>query len=403
MKISHWIGVGACAAAAMWVGGQLASSAPAPAPATPTLPWGQPSDMVGWEEFVQVTAPAGNTSGQPKVEFETWASDDDIYGASPPQWPTVNALKVLQPSALGHAVMLGVHLPRPNVFVFTPNSCATPAGLPVANGGNGAADGSKFPTDACIGEEVRRNWASFQYIVANNLYTQKGLAAAYAKHLKVDMPADSVEVKGDWAAVSDVARWLKVTPDVIRAHYYTSMAVNGSKQMEVALLSFHFSTKQTKNWVWSDFENSMNPGRCDVIGCADSVGAVTTNVRPHSVPYQSYGECRKTAAVESMMENAGIAAVWRNYCMKGSQIAFVDAHGRATLLGNSIIEPLNAGIPIKVSSCITCHAYASFGADGKPNFYALQDKFHSPTGNVDPQHMQNYQGNDFIWGLLFAQ
>jgi len=64
------------------------------------LPWGQSSDMVGWEMFAQITAP----SGQPnKVEFETWATDEDIYTKDPAQWPTVNQPKSLRVSALAHA------------------------------------------------------------------------------------------------------------------------------------------------------------------------------------------------------------------------------------------------------------------------------------------------------------
>ena len=131
--------------------------------------------------------------GSKNVEFETWASDDDIYIANPPRWPAINAPEVLRPSALGVAVAHGL---RP--LVIGPGGCTKPQNPQAGN----------FPVDSCIGEEVRRNWASFQYIVGNNLFTHAGLAAAYQSGFKVNMPADSVEVKGDWVKVTDLITWL---------------------------------------------------------------------------------------------------------------------------------------------------------------------------------------------------
>jgi hypothetical protein len=356
------------------------------------LPWGQHSDMVAWEEFVQLSAPAGNPTVK-KVEFETWASDEDIYVKSPAQWPPISAPKILQTSALARAHQVGV---KP--FVFEPGQCLPPQGLPAPNG-DGAANGSGFPQDGCIGEEVRRNWASFQYIVSNGLDSRAGLAKAFAAGLKVDLPADAVEFKGDWAKVSDVAKWLSVDASVVRKNYYTSTSTNGGVSIDVALLSFHISSKQIKNWVWADFEGAMNPGRCDVIACRDSFGAVVPVVAPNAQPYQSYGQCAKSAAVSSMLENAGTDPIWKNYCLKGSQVSFIDADGRATPLGNSVIEPLNAGVPIAKSSCITCHGYASFDKNGRINLFALKDPLNSPTGDLDPAKMKGYLSNDFIWGI----
>jgi hypothetical protein len=180
-----------------------------------TLPWGQSSDMVGWTEFARITAPSGQAK---KVEFETWASDDDIYVKNPAQWPTINEPKTLQTSALAQARLRGVIRP----FAFAPGACIPPGGL----GPNGPAAGSGFPMDDpmhdCIGEEVRRNWASFQYIVSNALDSKAGRARFHANGFQVDLPADALEFKGDWASVGVVATWLKVDADVVRKHYYTS-------------------------------------------------------------------------------------------------------------------------------------------------------------------------------------
>src|ERR1700687_2335699 len=115
-----------------------------------SLPWGQSSDMVAWEVFVQVMAPSGNPQTT-NVEFETWASDEDIYRKSPPQWPIVGTSKQLLASVLGSQRLR--HGLRP--LIVAPGQCTSPA-TPAAGG---------FPADGCIGEEVRRNWASFQYIV----------------------------------------------------------------------------------------------------------------------------------------------------------------------------------------------------------------------------------------------
>jgi hypothetical protein len=224
------------------------------------------------------------------------------------------------------------------------------------------------------------------------------LAQAFSSGFKVNLPADSIEFKGDWAIVADVAKWLSVDPSVIRGHYYTSSSTINGSVTEIALLSFHISTKQISNWVWSDFEGGMNPGRCDDIGCHDSFGAVISDVPSNSAPYKPYSDCVKKAALVDMLQNAGIDAIWQNYCLKGTQITFTNGSTQ-TRLGNSIIEPLNAGVPISNSSCITCHGYASFGQNGAVNFFALLDPLNSPIGDLDPTHLQGNIQNDFIWGI----
>jgi hypothetical protein len=349
-----------------------------------SLPWGQSSDMVAWEVFVQVMAPSGNPQTT-NVEFETWASDEDIYRKSPPQWPTVGTSKQLQASVLGVERLR--HGLRP--FVITPGQCAPPA----------AASAGGFPTDGCIGEEVRRNWASFQYIVSNELNSKDGLKKAFQKGLKVDLPADAVEVKADWIKVTDATRWLNLNENQVRELFYINKATDGTVTTEFALVAFHFSSKQIKNWVWADFEHQMNPGRCDDTGCHDSFGAAVADVPAKTPPNQQYGECQKSNAVQTMFINAGLNSVWKNYCLKGSQIAFTQSNGQPTILGNSVIERINAGVPILQSSCITCHAYASFDNTGNTNGPPSPN----PVGNVDASKLQGLMTNDFLWGNLLAR
>ncbi len=259
------------------------------------LPWGQSSDQVAWEIYAQIMATSG-IPGSKNVEFETWASDDDIYIANPPRWPAINAPKVLRPSALGVAVAHGL---RP--LVIGPGGCTKPQNPQAGN----------FPVNSCIGEEVRRNWASFQYIVGNNLFTHAGLAAAYQSGFKVNMPANSVEVKGDWVKVTDLITWLGGgTQAEIEKVYHTNVVNEAGGPVEYALVAFHFSSKQISNWVWSDFEHEGNPGRCDDTGCHDSFGAAIADVPAKNSgganSNQNYGTCAKSAAVEQMMQNANL-------------------------------------------------------------------------------------------------
>jgi hypothetical protein len=357
------------------------------------LPWGQLSDMVAWETFVQITAPSGNPQGT-NVEFETWASDDDIYRTSPPRWPTVGAPKQLQVSGLG-AIHHGAA-----PAVAAPSQCGAP-------GDPAAAAAAGFPSNGCIGEEVRRNWASFQYIVSNQLNSRAGLTQAFQKGLKVDFPADAVEFKGDWVKVTDLMSWLQLSDQQVHQLYYTNTATEGTTTTEFALVAFHFSTKQIKNWVWADFEHQMNPGRCDDIGCHDGFGAVIADVparnlpnQPNNAPNQQYGQCQKSSALQAMFANAGSAPVWQNYCLKGSQITFVQAGGTPVLLGNSVIERINAGVPVLQSSCITCHAYASFNLGGVGNSGAAGSNF---IGAFDATKLQGWATYDFVWGVLLAR
>jgi hypothetical protein len=355
------------------------------------LPWGQSSDQVGWETFVLVTAPSG-IPGSKNVEFETWASDEDLYIANPPKWPVVPSAKIL------HSSVLALSRPTLRPLVTAPGQCGSPGNPQAGN----------FPAGACIGEEVRRNWASFQYIVGNSLYTRSGLAAAAQKKFVVNMPADSIEVKGDWVKVADLKTWLKtaigkdLTDDQVKALYHVNSVKETSGETDYALVAFHFSSKQIKNWVWSDFEHELNPGRCDDTGCHDSFGAQIKDVPkknsrgPNGQDIngnQDYGACVKSDAVEQMMKNGGIGDQWRHYCLKGTQITFVNADGTASLLGNSVIERIAADVPILKSSCITCHAHAAFKMNGAANGVP------EVVGPFDPKSLDGMIQNDFVWGV----
>jgi hypothetical protein len=363
-----------------------------------TMPWGQTSDEIAWQTFAQIVAP----SGAPRMkaaEFETWASDQDIYQTNP-VWPSLGAPKKLQTSVLRNAGM--VHgAPKARVLeIINPGDCVIPGGMPDANPPGTAGIGSGFPTGGCMGEEVRRNWASYQYIVRNHLYTQAGLASAYAANLVVSLPTDSIELKADWVPVATLKTWLHLTDQQVAQNYYTNTASSGGTTNKYALLSFHFATKQQSDWVWSDFEHEGNPGRCDTIGCHDSYGARVANVQPNGAAWQSYGQCAKSSQVAALLKAAGLDPVWSHYCLKGSQVTYTQSDGKTpVLLGNSVIEAINANVPIAKSSCQSCHAVASYNSAGAPNIPALRT---SPVGNVNPALMVGYKSADFIWGVIVA-
>jgi hypothetical protein len=326
---------------------------------------GPSPDLAAWEVFAQAVAPSG-APGATQLEFETWASDDDLFGQSPPHWPGVG-----EPPRHGECKR-----------TFDP-AAATAAG---------------FPQDGCIEEEVRRNWATFRYFVSHDLTTRAGLARASEQGLKIDPPADSVQVKADWMRIGDLARWVRMDEDDVRRLYYTKTERDGEADAEYALVGLHLNSKRWKNWIWATFEHRLNPGRCDEIGCHDTFGAATPHVPGESPPNQNYGECPKSPELSAMLANVGLSPVWLNYCLKGSQVSVKEKDGRPKLLGNSVIDRINGHIPMTHSSCMSCHAMASVNRSGEANSAFTEN----PTGDVDQARLRDYLTSGFVWGVVKA-
>lgn len=372
-----------CTGATQRNGSGVVVAVPAQAGAVEGL--SQNSDAFIWQQLTQFAAPVSKLKPSPVV-FETWASDADTFSKTP-QWPSPEAPKKLQASVL--------------------RSMATPGhgriDVPCAPPGNAAVGG--FPVTGtptpCIAEEVKRNRPQFDYIVSNNLNTQAGLAAAYAKSFKVTMPTTSISVKGDWIPVQTLLQWIPSLGSVgnIEKLYYT----NTSDSVEYALVSLHVSSRQNPNWVWGTFEHQMNPGRCDSMGCFDSFGAVVSAVPPNKTANNTqYGACEKTPQLKAMMAEAGLSPVWENYCLKSTQVDYNAADGTPYVLGNSVIERIVGNGTVAASSCIACHVYASFGADGKPKASATAMLPYNPTGQPIPAVLDQSSQFDFMWGVLLA-
>lgn len=172
----------------------------------------------------------------------------------------------------------------------------------------------------------------------------------------------------------------------------------------MAMTSMHLAIKHRgvpSNWIWANFENAYTPGRCDVTGCTDRYGATTAFVPP-STDWSQYGQCAKTPDVVVRMAQMGVDPVFRNYCLTGTQAAYVTTANppTPTLLGSPIIEPLNANVPMRQSSCISCHTAAAFDSSGAVPSSVKRILRSNPTGPVPlPGDVRAY---DFMWGVIAA-
>ncbi len=341
-----------------------------------------PPDEMAWQVFVAMTTPA-NTASVKAVAFETWALDSDIYTAKP-HWPGATPGKLLLPSLAAEAADHGLP-PAPKA-----QSCY-PKGGAVGH----------FPVGACIGEEVRHNRPIYDAIVNGNLFTVAGLVAAHGDPKPVTFPSDSIVVKADWIAVATILRWLPNeyhNAAEVRRAYYTNMATYHGKTDEYALAGMSVQSKQIPQWLWMTFEHRSNPGRCDDIGCHDAFGAAVANVAP-AATNSEYGPCAKSPALAALFAKNKLDAVWNNYCLKGTQTQFVKPDGQPAILANSVIERMNKGVKVPQTSCITCHAYASFDGGGQPNYGALKPP---PTGAVSFPLPAPWKPYDYMWGLISA-
>jgi hypothetical protein len=386
----------------------LAAPLPAPAQAPPTPPQiavplpvtDANKDQVAWDLFINAVISAGIPNVQ-AAYFETWASDADVFSFNP-HWPAPPApgtpvTKRLQPSVL-RSVLTGMHGLRSVVAAPGPttNPCATPSPPPDWN----------FPAGGCIAEEVRRNLASYNYIVKPpgiGMNTQPGMAKLYAAGTTVDFPPEAVEVKADWVPVQYVMQWIPgmTSTQLVEQNYYTNFAP-GNPPVEYALFSFHISSKWLPNWVWVTFEHQLNLGRCDTMGCLDAYGATQPVVPPNlAASNTTYPACIKTPELASAMSGANLEKQWQNYCLKATQINFTNpaANNNVILDGDSVTERILAGVPIEQSSCITCHAYAAYTSTGAPNTNGLQTNYIGP---VNKALLANSKTADFIWGILLA-
>jgi hypothetical protein len=344
-------------------------------------------DQVAWQLFIQANSRAGGTNSV----FETWASDTDTFQLNP-QFPTGPTAPVLRRPVLPQVVREGVQEAGGLLPALPP----------------GIAQGQT--------EETRRNKATFDFIVQNNLQKISGLKAAFGKTLS--FPIDSIEVKANWMPVADIPGFTnnRVTPAQVSQLYH----VNSTGGVQYALVAMHVISKLVPNWTWATFEHKFNPARCDILGCKDAFGAQAAFVPSNSAAGQGYPDCVKTPALAALLRAADIDPVYENYCLKGSQTDFVDNVGLDIRVGNSVTED---GF-VATASCMTCHGRAVFDKNGKATSQAGFLSF-GPNGpiaplgpllpvwywsfNAQPPIFQGKSGltqmatsADFIWSIPFC-
>ncbi len=287
---------------------------------------------------------------------------------------------------------------------------------------------------------------------------------------RLDFPFDAIMIKSNWLheAIADRVGMKGSDKDYISKALSTQISLTGlgveydaSRYPEGScnyvgihyLVAFHISSKDIPNWVWTTFEHVDLPGRCDITGCNDAFGYISADDLPKGVaanyvkPNQKGDQLNSPSTVfaidagyarekirpqlQALFKKMNIGtgtstsvaepdpqdSAWLNYRLKGSQVEYVDATGRSTLLGNSVTE---AGF-MDGSSCITCHARAGIHVQGDQHTFTKLSVFMRDFSDFgyarsahgipnkswyndsdNPPRLQVLQ-TDFIWGFLFAE
>ena len=342
-------------------------------------------EETAWRLWVAATCPV-NVDQYPYVVWENWIEQDQMFPADPSNGLKVpNSLAQASPSHLLHASPLaltknpGLTAVLPGLLGGADQNC-NKSGAPPLNQPN-----------LTICEEVRLNGATEDYMAGTNIWNRKGQAQLAAHGANVQFPAPAVEIKADWIQLSSIGYHCDSLPAALTRSVHVE-TVQGDCY---AMVGMHLTSKLTKNWIWATFEpqNSItNPNRCKELGCTDLFG---------SKPVQTFGtNTQLTRALSDLMTAANLTPEWRNYRLDGVQILFTEG-GQPTLLGNSIIEGENAGVPLKQSSCISCHAVSSVKGDGTDGIGLLNTV--NPVGNPDPLPSSDWIRRDFVWSLFKAQ
>jgi hypothetical protein len=340
-------------------------------------------DEVAWKLFIEVNTSAGGNN----AAFETWASDTDTFQANP-EFPA-------------QAIPISPHapvVPRAGLEALQEAGALLPQIPP-------------NPT-APVSEEARRNRSAFDFIVVNDLYKVSGLKAAFEK--EISFPADAIEVKANWMPVPAVPAFTNnrvSLADVPKVYHVNT----GSDGKQYAMVAMHIISKLVPNWTWATFEHTLNPGRCDILGCIDHFGAQTQVVPPNAQANQGYPACTKSSALKALIAAAKLDKAFANYCLKGSQTDFTDNTGLDVRLGNSITED---GF-VNRSSCMTCHGRSAFDTNGHATSTAGFDANGAPLGPINPSWYWTFSGNppifvgmpgltrvatssDFVWSIPFC-
>ncbi|MCU0392900.1 MAG: hypothetical protein MUE81_17460 [Thermoflexibacter sp.] len=262
-------------------------------------------------------------------------------------------------------------------------------------------DISKDPTFGL--EEVKMNKATFDYIVANELYNIDGQLVKYQKNEPVNFPKYSIEIKVKWRQIPDTKE------QKARYHweYVSEEQSDGNiKPVLYGLVSMHVISKVLPNYLWATFEHIDSKGQTHA---GDDGWLLPSKDRfACSNPPYDCGSIPMGLKLEGTK--------WQYFRLRGTQIDYLDENGLPTLLANSQIE---RGFQPS-SSCITCHSLSSIAPTEKfkdanridflPQGSPMRAAGFGGRGYVgvpDPKLFQlpdgkKYMPLDFLWSLSRA-
>jgi hypothetical protein len=354
---------------------------------TPPTQMASTPEQTAWQLFVAATCPV-NSSKYPYVVWENWIEQSDLY--KPPS--AKGGVSAAAQHRLHGSPLAAARASRGNARL----ALGAGVGLPQLANQN---CNSKTASGRTICEEVRLNPDAQKYITstAGGLQMRANQAKLAASAGTIAFTAPSVEIKADWiqypaATCSNPPQGVHV--ELIGKYCY-------------ALAGMHLISKLAPNWIWATFEPqnlTTNPKRCVELGCNDPFGS--------NPPYSqggASGNTQLTPALQQLMTSAHLAQEWFNYRLDGVQMNFVNSGNNqiatATLLGNSIIEGDNVGMPMQQASCITCHSVSSVASNGEDGIGFLGAAFNPVGSAVAPLAKSGscqWIDRDFVWSLLLA-
>jgi hypothetical protein len=342
-------------------------------------------EETAWRLWVAATCPVNQTV-YPYVVWENWIEQSQMFPPDP-----ANVLKIPASLAPGSRASHLLHA-SPLTLVKNPGLRAPVPGL--VGGANQNCNAASTPPpnqkNLVICEEVRQSGSTQDYIAGTTIWNRNGQKHIAAVHGEIEFPKPSVEIKADWIELASIGFDCASLPEGLRQ----SLHIETIQGHCFALVGMHLISKLLDRWIWATFEPqnlTTNPFRCKALGCSDSFG---------SRPSHTNGAFTALSPrLEKLMKKAHLASEWKNYRLDGVQIRFVHSNGKPTLLGNSIIEGENAGVPLKESSCITCHSISSVKSDGTDGITLLNS---NPVGEPEPLPSPEWIRRDFVWSLLLA-
>ncbi|HEY1258427.1 MAG TPA: hypothetical protein VGF34_04200 [Stellaceae bacterium] len=373
------------------LGVAVAVAATPPATENPCAP---PSKITGsfsevaWQLLVAATCPVNNKK-YPFVVWENWIEQAQMYPANPNR-----GLEV--PNANGPST---THTLHESPFALARNipSVKIPGLLGGADQNcNKAGKPPKDQPKLVICEEVRLNGAAEDYVAGNGFWKRAGQTAAAVAGEKIQFPSPAVEYKADWIQTSSLIDLKTKQPF---SNDCTKLPSSWTNKIHVemvhgncfALAGMHLISKLLDQWIWATFEPQFpttNPFRCKVLGCIDTFGS-TPAMTDGTFPTQ------QTKRLNDLMNAAGLAPEWHNYRLDAVQTGFLSPG----LLGNSIIEGENVGMPLSQSSCISCHAVSSIENNGTDGITLLNT---NPVGFPKPLPSNAWIRRDFVWSMFLA-